>query len=1219
MEDNSKSVLRDLLEKLVDDPGDNEIWMKTSEVMNEESKDMFLEHLKGYPGVLKAFFNLIQLDPKISENFFLTLEDVDRLESLLRGPTPSPGEDTSEEESPSITAEPDKSVFIKDIDDQLADILGEEKEEPLATSEFDDVLSELSDEKTSDEKDKEYKDLIKQASDKLFSFDQEVISEAIKLYEEALLINAENAIDWYNLGQSYLKRAQKTAGIFSYSFEGHYKDLSDFYKSLSATKRAVELALDDKFYWQNLATIYELMGKKPMALFCIRKSLEIFKTQKERVTGSELLDSGSIEDDQLNQLKDKYENLASQVEGEVDPFDDAAVFQFESEARKLKIEKDKPLDHHELYLEAVEQYDNGEIEKSRNYLNKSIELKEDFFEAWLTLAEINTVVAMNTGDDELQVIEFSDANRCLERAKKIEPNSIEPLKIYAMQYEFLDNRDDYIKTIAKIVEFEPDNWKYRKTLGEVYFEKGLNFHIYADATAADIYMRKSIDMYPYDGSIWLWYGKNFILRKEYDNAINALLESQRLTGENDAVIEALKQAHYEKAKKFKNENKYEEALASIADIFEIDPENGLATELQYEIVDDYCQFGFSDIEENKLENARENFEKALTIDAKYPFAWFGMAQYHFLSDHLDEGLTATINTMVEWNLDINKYSDQFIIEGALDIFPYMVKASHQYNDKIVRVCEEFKQLLGSFMDINELIHNDHIKHGTIYKRILDFFFVIAVQIIENSDENLKKLLEFFDASELPAHVKIIGNWENTRGIDDKVIIENRILILKDLEFFIQRLFNMLLFKCNNKDIDNIIIFLNYIIQELNITIKEIYEIFKFIENGEVLIKILDILATTIHVDTIEICLDEFPIIKAHKNISLIRPHPILDLHAVIYKDQKVSITDQGFSPQKSIIFTGKAAKIKPDDIQWSKDGFKLCAVENNFEKKKLRVTSINLSLDPLVNKEAEAVEIDQELLEAQIFQKELEGNALIINWKEKEAFQLLLDNGIMIGWFLTGSLYRKESDYLSIDQDHLHALSQDQRKFALINRSKKALILLNLETVESFSYELSPEKMPLALEWDNTSKMVHVLSKGNDNDEYCLEKIYPGSPIELVGEFEEFDLTVELFRALNAGDHVLYFLYTESQIIVYDDSFSMRMEFPVDEKFQALLGKGILNVFWFKKNEIWISVNDSKIINLDLTGSMRVMLENRVKFLSRFPRDTFMKKVNLLKSLLNSL
>lgn len=125
--------------------------------------------------------------------------------------------------------------------------------------------------------------------------------------------------------------------------------------------------------------------------------------------------------------------------------------------------------------------------------------------------------------------------------------------------------------------------------------------------------------------------------------------------------------------------------------------------------------------------------------------------------------------------------------------------------------------------------------------------------------------------------------------------------------------------------------------------------------------------------------------------------------------------------------------------------------------------------------------------------------------------------------------------------------------------------------------------------------------------------------MELVGEFGEANMSVEIFRAFNTGNHVLYFIYTESRIIIYEDNFSMQMEFPINEEFQTLLGKGILNAFWFKKNEIWISINDSKIINLDLTGHMKEMLQERIAFLSRFPRVTFIEKVNLLKSLLGAL
>jgi hypothetical protein len=83
---------------------------------------------------------------------------------------------------------------------------------------------------------------------------------------------------------------------------------------------------------------------------------------------------------------------------------------------------------------------------------------------------------------------------------------------------------------------------------------------------------------------------------------------------------------------------------------------------------------------------------------------------------------------------------------------------------------------------------------------------------------------------------------------------------------------------------------------------------------------------------------------------------------------------------------------------------------------------------------------------------------------------------------------------------------------------------------------------------------------------------------------------------------------------VTEASKSMWMEFPVEVDLAALLDRGVLNMQWIGLKEVRFYMEDS-IVRLDLTQKVKQLLSDRITFLERFPRATFVEKAKWLKDM----
>jgi tetratricopeptide (TPR) repeat protein len=1235
----AESGFKQKLDRLAKSPGDMILWSEIASTMKESDRKAFIKCLQQNALLLKEFTSLLESDPKIVADFKISLQEMDSLEPFITnlanlealmgsqakgglGPTSKP---PSAVEPVKKGAKPGKSAALADIDSDLDEILGDDSggkagAEQVAIQQQLEEITEA-DKFSVQKKEKEYQDLIRSASSKIYSYSEQDIDEVITTYKKALSLKADSAIDWYNLAQAFLKRAQKTAGVFSYSFEGHYKDLSDFYESRNATKRAVKLDLEDKTYWEHLTMIYEIMGKKPLALYCAKKTLEMQISQEKRLSESGLGSSSDLQGAASAIVKQKVETLQKEAGSELDPFDEDAVAAWESKARKEKLQKGLPLDHLELYQEALETYNAGDMEATKNLLAKATKIKQDFLEAWVLLAEIKTQAAIETTDREIQHIEFSDVNRCLDKAIEINPDSIEPYKIYAKQYEFLDSRDNFIRVLDKIIELEPENWEYRKKVADVNLEKGLNFHIYGDAVQADKYLHKAIEMYPYDAKPWTWLGKNYILRGQLDEAIKALRESLRLEEQNLGATEGLIEAYLVLASQHEQTKHYDDALRDINEVFTLDPENEKAKAVQSLIIDDYCDIGFDALGEKKLTQARQQFQKALSIMPDTPFALAGIARVENGEGHIDTALESLDKALEGWTDRIVNYADEFVLQAATETFKEIVTTSTAAIPALAHTTKCLQAYLESFMNFVPFMHADRIHIGHVYQEMMQFFFDLASVASTRSNTNAQKVLDSFQASGLASHYAAIADWKGSRGAGDASIVQARILVLKDLKFFLDRLFNMFLFKSDSKKINNSIVFINFLRQDLSFTIKEIYDALEFLENGQGVIKVFDQLATYMHVASAKIRTAEANIVKVFKPIVSIQPHPSADVQAVITNEPKLVFMTKNLQPIESAIFTGKATRIKPSDAQWSPDGNKLLVSESKLEKRSFKallqhgnqIMMLDLTNDPMLNPGANAFALDPEALEQQITTIELDQIAIAIGWKDDATFQALLKNGILMRWTLKEGALNQKSTKLQIGEDDLVALSPNQEVLAIFSGEKKTLTYINIRTDKVFRFALDTTAKPISVKWDNVSAMAHFLLKKGEGS-YVIGLASSDGTIKMPLEFEEKDLNEDVFEVIAKGQHAFYLLRAGKKYIVTEASRSMWMEFPVEVDLAALLDRGILDVQWISLHEVRFFMEDS-IIRLDLTQKMKQMLMDRITFLERFPRQTFAEKAVWLKDM----
>ena len=608
----------------------------------------------------------------------------------------------------------------------------------------------------------------------------------------------------------------------------------------------------------------------------------------------------------------------------------------------------------------------------------------------------------------------------------------------------------------------------------------------------------------------------------------------------------------------------------------------------------------------------------------YPFAWLGKAYVDLHRGEIDATFSHILKAFNEWVSDALEYSDEFVLRSILDFFDSLFKNVEEKQDQMGDLSLKFKIFIKNFMEIVPLMRGGKIYLRELYPMIFKFFLNVARM---NQNENVVTLLSTFEASPLFQQITIIKEWDSKKiDINQDAISPARKGILTSMSFFLGQLFDKFLFKCNTSKINHVVLFINFILQDFSIGIEELYHLLDKIDHGDKIIEIFDIIATTTHVTRIAIRTADLTTIKTPKPLQSIQPHPQKEILAIITNDHKLDFVNPSFKSLKSTIFSGKMTKIRASEVCWNKEGTKAIVVESKQKKRTIKsliqgankLVMFDFTYDPMISEMADPFDLDPELLEQQIIILELNQNALAIGWQNESVFQALLENGMLARWSLENGEVNQQNIDLEINDNDLIEMSPDQQFLAIVHEGQNQLKFINLITDKVFNYKLDEGITPIQISWDQESSMVHFLAR-NKNNNYIIGHTTKDGKIEYTSELGIKTLEEEIFIPIFVGIHILYLMKMGNRLIICENSNLIRMEFPMEVDVQSLVQKGILEIEWKNIHEITLFLNIPNIVKADLVSKFSEMIDERVKFLEQFPRETFIERAQWLKSLKSSL
>ena len=270
-------------------------------------------------------------------------------------------------------------------------------------------------------------------------------TEAIKLYQAALLINENYAPALNNLGlinqrhgnlntaEELVKKARdfdKSFAPYHINLGGIYKDLGKFDLALTSTLKSLELQPDNPTALMNLGSIYEALGDLDQALAATLKSLEL---QPDNDTA--LMNLGGI----YQELGDLDQALATTL-------------------KSLNLKPDNPATH--IKLGSI--YRNlGNHKQALASTLKSLELKPGNDIAYINLGAIYKELGM-----------IDQALVATLKSLELNPNNPSSLINLGSIYQDLGDLDQALATTLKSLELQPDNPTALMNLGNIHRNLG---------------------------------------------------------------------------------------------------------------------------------------------------------------------------------------------------------------------------------------------------------------------------------------------------------------------------------------------------------------------------------------------------------------------------------------------------------------------------------------------------------------------------------------------------------------------------------------------------------------------------------------------------------------------------------------------------------------------------------------------------------------------------
>ena len=551
---------------------------------------------------------------------------------------------------------------------------------------------------------------------------------AIKLVQKAIEVNNDDDVMLYT----------KLGGLYS--------NVEQYQNAITAYKKAAELRPNDAFIYVSLGSIYQTIGDNANAMTAYNKALEL-----------------------CPEYKYNYINVAN-----------VALAQKNYNEAEEYFNKFLELypDNDEAKANLAEAYFmNNKADKACALFKSMYEKNPDGFKEY---AKYGTALYKQK--------EYKEAIPILEKAVEQDENSVKSLAQLALCYQNSDDFPNAERVYAKMFSIAPGMNEFRLDYANMLSAQS------KDKEAIKEY-NEYIKAYPKDADGYVNLGALYKRTDKIDLAIANFEKAYEIEPTDMDTVKDLafcyhKKCDYDKAIKYYDiaiakdpnnyslnynraitlhaQEKYPEAIASYEKVLTLKNDETIRTNLNAALI----EYGFKLLDENKLDDARANFNKAIAMNPKEPSAYFGMA-LTYENDKKEEALS--------------------YFQKAVDLDPA--------NQEYVNVYENFKNTLSTtdlekmawnkLRDLQELFDKRVLIIGCgsvgteCAKRFKAFGCeVVGVDVIPRMDENYSCMvgLEMLDEQLADADVIVLTlplTYE-TRGLIDgkrlSLIKKNGILV-----------------------------------------------------------------------------------------------------------------------------------------------------------------------------------------------------------------------------------------------------------------------------------------------------------------------------------------------------------------------------------------------------------------------------------------------------------
>ncbi|MBN1498904.1 MAG: tetratricopeptide repeat protein [Spirochaetes bacterium] len=280
---------------------------------------------------------------------------------------------------------------------------------------------------------------------------QKKFTDAIKAYQEAVLIKDDNPSALYNLAQSYMKTgnevraeeyylraatADNDGRISSLSYSnlgGLYLKNNDYPQAAKYLERAIKLAPNDSSNYYNLGIAYLKMGKKDDAI----AQFQIAETK------------GNDDAVLLENLGDAYSSL-KEYEKSIDVYNRLLSINERNVTILLKLG--------ELY------YSSGYINESLQYFQKITVLQP--------LSEYSRIAFINIGNIYDDMERYEEAVEAYQSAVAIKPDDPTALYNLGIVYKHMGQNEKAINTWKESLKSNSENPKPQIAMADLLYDEG---------------------------------------------------------------------------------------------------------------------------------------------------------------------------------------------------------------------------------------------------------------------------------------------------------------------------------------------------------------------------------------------------------------------------------------------------------------------------------------------------------------------------------------------------------------------------------------------------------------------------------------------------------------------------------------------------------------------------------------------------------------------------